>query len=894
MQDIVTKVILDDSEFVKSMDNLGNLMQKTGDDFKKFAKDNDAALNAAAKKMVKDNADIEKSIIKTSRSMREARVDLKNQIQDYSFFGVSIRDVKEKISEFTGILKTSREAFIGNINPTKVQAEGIQTLVKAFGGGQTAILGLVKGFNILRGAILATGIGALILGLSGLVAWLTKSQSGMDFVGQKMAYVGGVTENLKKKLVSVGTGIIDSFSNGTVIKDFGALLDSQINNRLEGLKKIFTSFSTGSFLGGLKQAASGLQEVVTGIKTDTILGIGKEANLSGVAMENLEKKMQGVKKAQKEVEVQTALNRSEIEKYKKIGDDTTKSFTEREEAIRKAASLELSSLKQNELLIRQELALTKNKNALSEKTNETLAEEQQLEIKLADVIGNSRGKQSELMERLNSLTKQQIDLINAQKEKLKQLNEELFNQAKAAGLTGQEEEKQFILNKQLDNLDEQKKSYLELGKVLGKDVLPQLKLIDTLIVSAKTEAKKIEPIDLLPQKFDQRIIDIKKQIETLKLNINVDTSKERKKLEDEIDNLLKNPLQLDQPTITINPEYIFIKPTEKDKKSFQDGLNDFLDGVDNFEDLLNKSLDEIFGDEDGKKAKDFLNGLSAGFNEFAGLMNESLQIQISNNDKIIADRQKQRKKVEEELDYEKELNELGLANNLEIKQNEVNALLAEEEKYQKQNDELKQKALKQQLIIDTVAQTQSLITASIQIIKGFSAIPFVGLPLGIAAVASLGAFFAKTKADAFKATKLNAGVRVGESISDYMGVVDRHGSSDKVQEGYKVIRANDGYDTGVRISANEHLWSEKLSLRHNDFLTAMERGFIKDQEIDDFMTTRNFKNSKILKNDSVNYNTYVTHKQNNKQVVQWNENGKTFATIIDTTTLSEGQIINLG
>jgi hypothetical protein len=896
MSDIVEKIILDDSQFIKSFEQLGDLIEQTGKDVVNLNKDVNKSTSDISKKAVAANEAINQSVIKTSRSMREARADLANQIKDYSILGVSLGDVKSKTTEFINILKTSREALIGNINPTKTQADGIERLASVFGGGRGAILAFVKSLNLVKGAILATGIGALILGLTGLVTWLTKSQSGMDYMGQKMAYVSGASEVLKKKLIGVGEGIVDSFSKGTIIKDFGDLLKNNIETRLEGIKKIFSSFSSGSFLDGLKQAGSGLQETITGIKTDTILNLGKEVDAAASKFENIEKRMQGVRVAQKAVEVQTALNRAELERLKKAGEDTTLSFKERELAIKSAAAIELKTLKQNEALARTELSLVREKNSLSEKTNETLAEEQAIEIKLANFRGESFGKQTELQNQLNGLRREQIDLIDGQLAKLKQLNEELFKAASDAGLVSREEERQSILNKQLENLEEQRQSYEKLGLALGKDVAPQLELINKLIQVANVESKKIDPIDFLGQATNSQIESLKSKISELKITsieFNVDTTEEQKKIQKEIDEILKKPLQSNKPKIEIDIDYVI--NSQSDDKNFSDGLLDFIDGIENFDDLLSTTLDKVFGKNSGK-AKEFIQGLSSGFNQFASLMNESLNIQIANNGKIIQDRKNQRTEIEEQLDYEKELNELGLANNLEIKKNEINALLAEEEKYQKQNDELKQKALKQQLVLDTIAQTQSFITSAIQIIKGFSNIPIVGLPLGIAAVAGLGRFFVKTKVDAFKATKLNEGIKSGEQISDYFGQVDKHGDSDKVQQGYKVIRASDGMDTNVIISGREHLWGEDVSRRHHKFLEAMERGLIADSEIDDFMYHLKYKNSKSINPNRRNQDqkTFTKNTVSGKTTVQWTENGKTYASVIDVSNIADGTIIELG
>jgi hypothetical protein len=127
------------------------------------------------------------------------------------------------------------------------------------------------------------------------------------------------------------------------------------------------------------------------------------------------------------------------------------------------------------------------------------------------------------------------------------------------------------------------------------------------------------------------------------------------------------------------------------------------------------------------------------------------------------------------------------------------------------------------LISDTIAQGQSLITSSINIIKGFSNIPIVGLPLGIAAVGALLAFFAKTKVEAFKATKLYSGA---ERISDHFGYGERHGDTDLPGRGsgYRLINERTGKPTNVIISGKEMLLPESVSLPNSEFFHSLRNG----------------------------------------------------------------------
>jgi len=144
---------------------------------------------------------------------------------------------------------------------------------------------------------------------------------------------------------------------------------------------------------------------------------------------------------------------------------------------------------------------------------------------------------------------------------------------------------------------------------------------------------------------------------------------------------------------------------------------------------------------------------------------------------------------------------------------------------------LAKQAAKRQLIADTIQQGQSLITSSINIIKGFSSIPVVGLPLGIAAVGTLLAFFAKTKADAFKATKLYTGA---EKISDHFGYGQKFGDSDlNGGSGYRLINERSGKPTNVIISGNEMLLPERISRENETFFNSLRAGYYNGLNLDE-------------------------------------------------------------
>lgn len=105
------------------------------------------------------------------------------------------------------------------------------------------------------------------------------------------------------------------------------------------------------------------------------------------------------------------------------------------------------------------------------------------------------------------------------------------------------------------------------------------------------------------------------------------------------------------------------------------------------------------------------------------------------------------------LDAEIEARNQGYANNVVLAQKELDNARKQQDKANKD----KAKAVKQQQMLDTIAQTSSLITASANIWSSLSGIPIVGPALAVAALALMWGSFAASKIKARQSTKQEGG-----------------------------------------------------------------------------------------------------------------------------------------
>jgi len=101
-----------------------------------------------------------------------------------------------------------------------------------------------------------------------------------------------------------------------------------------------------------------------------------------------------------------------------------------------------------------------------------------------------------------------------------------------------------------------------------------------------------------------------------------------------------------------------------------------------------------------------------------------------------------------------QLNEAGSASNIKGLQDQI----VQERAIRHQALEDQRTAAKEKVLIDTLSQASSIATAAAEVFATFAAIPFIGIPLGIAAAAVLVGAFAASKVQAYQAaSQIGAG-----------------------------------------------------------------------------------------------------------------------------------------
>ncbi len=338
-----------------------------------------------------------------------------------------------------------------------------------------------------------------------------------------------------------------------------------------------------------------------------------------------------------------------------------------------------------------------------------------------------------------------------------------------------------------DRLQVRKASQTEISKVLKEDTAVQIDAINDSYDLLRQNAKKagtfsaeVEAALVKAQAKAISDVTIKAQDETLKKQEENSLSGiyVRKKRESQSEKAFERENQADILEIQIEfaekrlaliaTDPAKIKEANVLRKAIQDATGDLnklrASKSEDLLDLLGINPEKLkVATEAISKVGNITSDLFSGLGELAQQRVDSVQIQIDAIDALV-------EAQEDAVAKEKDLMDKGFANNFDNAQKTLAAQKVQREKLLKEQEEAqkKQQALQRaQIISDSISQASNLVTASTDIFKVFAKIPIIGVPLGIAAVATMLGAFAISKVNAFNATKLAEGGTIGgKSHSD--------------------------------------------------------------------------------------------------------------------------------
>lgn len=330
------------------------------------------------------------------------------------------KDVQAALSE-TGLLGTQG-------------GKSISMLGGAFSSVKSGVQAGVKAFGTLRGAIASTGIGLIIIAISALVEWFKKSSEGSKALAMGTAALHQIFSILSGVLVKVGDFLVMCFTKPKeAIHAIGEFIQSQITNRIEGIKKSASALGeifSGNFKQGLKDLGSGLLEAETGIKnlegkTKAFLENVKKQAEAAAALE--ERRRNLIKETRIEEEKEAETQRS-ISKLRDEAMNKEKSREDRLKALQQADNLELANMAAKRKLAREDLAIT----------------QQQIELNQQAGVKNDASLLDELSQKRTKLTQTETEYYDNSR-KLKKSEIAIDQQIKAEEQKIQEDKEKNLL-----------------------------------------------------------------------------------------------------------------------------------------------------------------------------------------------------------------------------------------------------------------------------------------------------------------------------------------------------------------------------------------------------------------------------------------------------------------
>lgn len=425
--------------------------------------------------------------------------------------------------------------------------------------------GLVKVLQLLRIALISTGIGALVVALGTLIAYFSKTQKGIELANKLMGALGATVNVLIDRAAKLGSALVNLFS------------------------------------GNFKKAGEDAKAVFSGIGKEIVEETKLAWDLADILNE--------IDKREVMLSMSRAANRAEIEKLKKAADDQTLSTQERIKAAERAAEIEKKDLDVQTQLAEARLANTLGfkemngevrklmeqikagdvtadevigKLGLSESTLEDLKDFRDQFNELQELMEDSYSRQTEQQNTLNSIRQEGADkakeakqteleavraaedaMLALVKDKREQARKEIelnySRQIEDLQISLKEEENltakaRQAINTQIKALEEQKN--LELQKLsdeeLQKEVENRTKLISLQLESVRegSEQEYQLRMQLIASQRDAELAD-KELTEQMKLAI---TDKYNKQMDDLVAQREQDISQKQQESIRLRME----------------------------------------------------------------------------------------------------------------------------------------------------------------------------------------------------------------------------------------------------------------------------------------------------------------------------------------------------
>ena len=310
--------------------------------------------------------------------------------------------------------------------------------------------------KIFRGALISTGLGAIIVLLGSLIAYFKSTQEGVDKVAR-------VTTKLKvgfDTLLGVFQKLGKAFKEGfgalfTMIKEAGGLVIDVLVLPIKqtiGVVKGLGNLLTGDFKGAWEAVSGPVKDLVSDSKEayanskEAMKGMKAAGNSVGEAFKSAGEEMrEALKRAERISDIeeqlaaseadfieQTGILKQQFKEQNKIAEDTTKTFQEREEAARKSIEIQRSINKLAKDRNNLEQELLNLKFASNDTSDADRAELAKKKAELAEQTAAMLEAETTQNNKVNTIHKAMLDEQKKQREEANKRYMEMLKERLAA------------------------------------------------------------------------------------------------------------------------------------------------------------------------------------------------------------------------------------------------------------------------------------------------------------------------------------------------------------------------------------------------------------------------------------------------------------------------------
>jgi len=295
-----------------------------------------------------------------TKDLKKGAAEAKQAVKDFD------NATTDALNEITGLFNTS----MGDIGKTLSAIRGgLLKFSAALNTTSKEASFTTKAMKLLKVALVSTGVGALVVALGSLVAYLTKTQRGADWLSRVMGQVGQVFKTTTDYAILLGEKIFNAFKNPV--------------NAAKEFWKIFTN----------KEERQKLAE--------SLKNIGKDFEDRQKRRLELDKRQQAYRDKEAQFEVDQAKRQAEINELRLKADDRLNySEQQRLEFISQAQALMKQQAAEATAMAQERLDMLREENALSESMTADTAAEKEIE---KEIVGIQAALNTQLKE---TVTKQ--------------------------------------------------------------------------------------------------------------------------------------------------------------------------------------------------------------------------------------------------------------------------------------------------------------------------------------------------------------------------------------------------------------------------------------------------------------------------------------------------------